>query len=135
MRIGVLTEGFGWPELSEEDVDDAVRGAARVFGELGAVVEEVSLPMHRDGIHIWNGNAIEGATALMVGGNSMGTNWEGRYTTSLLDAYARVRITRADDLSETIKLIMLTGRYMHDQLPQPLLCQSPEPLPQAHKGL
>lgn len=112
MRIGILTEGFGWPGLSEEDVDEAVREASRTFAELGAEVEEVSVPLHRDGIHIWNAIAIEGATALMVDGNSMGNNWEGHYTTSLLDAYARGRITRAEDLSETVKLTMLTGRYM-----------------------
>jgi amidase len=93
-------------------VDEAVREASRAFAGLGAEVSEVSVPMHRDGIHIWNAIAIEGATALMVDGNSMGTNWKGHYTTSLLDAYARGRITRANDLSETVKLTMLTGRYM-----------------------
>jgi amidase len=112
MKIGVLAEGFGWPDLSEEDVDDAVQEASRTFAELGAEVSEVSVPMHRDGIHIWNVIAIEGATALMVDGNSMGTNWKGHYTTSLLDAYARGRITRANDLPETVKLTALTGRYM-----------------------
>jgi amidase len=114
MKIGVLTEGFGWPDLSEEDVDEAVREASRTFAEIGAEVSEVSVPMHRDGIHIWNAIAIEGATALMVDGNSMGTNWKGHYTTSLLDAYARGRLTRPNDLSETVKLTMLTGRYMQE---------------------
>jgi amidase len=115
IKIGVLTEGFGWPDLSEEDVDETVREASRTFGDLGAEVSEVNVPMHRDGIHIWNAIAIEGATALMVDGNSMGTNWKGHYTTSLLDAYARGRLTRANDLSETVKLTMLTGRYMAER--------------------
>ena len=52
---------------------------------------------------------------LMVRGNSMGTNWKGHYSTSLLDAYARGRITRADDLSDTVKLVMLLGQYMQDR--------------------
>ena len=115
MRIGILSEGFGWPGLSEEDVDASVRKTAGIFGELGAEVGEVSVPLHRDGIHIWNGIAIEGATALMVDGNSMGTNWKGQYNTSLLDAYARGRITRANDLAETVKLTMLVGRYMQER--------------------
>ena len=51
----------------------------------------------------------------MVDGNSMGTNWKGHCTTSLLDAYARGRITRANDLSETVNLAMLTGRYMQQR--------------------
>lgn len=114
LKIAVVTEGFGWEGLSEEDVDEAVRGAAQRFVGLGLTVDEVSIPMHRDGIHIWNGIAIEGANALMIKGNSMGTNWEGYYNTSLLDAFARGRLTRANDLSETTKLVMLTGQYMED---------------------
>jgi amidase len=51
---------------------------------------------------------------LMVYGNSMGTNWKGHYSVSLLDAYARGRLTRADDLSETVKLVILVGQYMQD---------------------
>jgi amidase len=112
LRIGVVTEGFGWPGLSEDDVDEAVREAADALKGLGAEVSEVSIPLHRDGIHIWNGIAIEGATELMVRGNGMGTNWEGHYSTSLLDAYGRGRLTRADDLSETVKLTVLMGEYM-----------------------
>ncbi len=52
---------------------------------------------------------------LMVRGNSMGTNWKGHYSTSLLNAYARGRITRADDLSDTVKLVVLLGQYMQDR--------------------
>jgi amidase len=77
-------------------------------------VSEVSIPLHRDGIHIWNAIAVEGATALMVVGNSMGTNWKGHYTTSLLDFYGRSRRVRANDLSETVKLVILLGQYMQD---------------------
>ncbi|MGR8920971.1 MAG: amidase, partial [Gammaproteobacteria bacterium] len=115
LKIGVVTEGFGWEGLSEEDVDDCVLKAAESYRSLGATVEDVSIPMHRDGVHIWNAIAIEGANALMVKGNSMGTNWEGYYNTSLLDAFARGRLTRPDDLSETTKLVMLMGQYMEDR--------------------
>jgi amidase len=114
LRIGVVDEGFGWPGLSEEDVDVVVREAAHKYSSLGVEVRDMSVPWHRDGIHIWRAIATEGATMLMVAGNSMGTNWKGHYTTSLLDAYARGRITRANDLSETVKLVLLTGQYMQD---------------------
>src|SRR5436305_8901665 len=115
LRIGIVTEGFAWPGLSEKDVDELVEASARRFSELGAQVSPISIPLHRDGIHIWNGIAVEGATMLMVRGNSMGTNWKGHYSTSLLDAYARGRITRADDLSDTVKLVVLLGQYMQDR--------------------
>lgn len=115
LKIGVVSEGFGLPDLSEDDVDETVRSAANVLKEQGAEVEEVSIPLHLDGIHIWNAIAIEGATELMVRGNAMGTNWKGHYSTSLLDVYARGRLARADDLSETVKLTMLMGQYMRDK--------------------
>jgi amidase len=52
---------------------------------------------------------------LMVQGNGMGTNWKGHYTTDLLDVYASGRLTRADDLSETVKVVMLLGQYLQEQ--------------------
>jgi len=114
LRIGIVSEGFDWPGLSEQDVDELVQASARRFSELGAQVSTISITLHRDGVHIWNGIAVEGATLVMVRGNSMGTNWKGHYSTSLLDAYARGRITRADDLSDTVKLVVLLGQYMQD---------------------
>src|SRR6184192_3769583 len=113
VRIGIVKEGFGWPN-SEPDVDKMVRDAGARLTRAGAAVTEVSVPMHRDGIHIWNAIAVEGATMLMVAGNSMGTNWKGHYTTSLLDFYGRSRRARANDLSETVKLVILLGQYMQD---------------------
>ena len=115
LRVGVVAEGFGWPELSEADVDASVRSAADALAQLGAEVTPVSIPWHRDGRHIWNAIAIEGATLLMVLGNSMGSNWKGHYTTSLLDAYARGRRARVNDFPETVKNVMLLGRYMQDR--------------------
>ena len=87
LHLALVREGFDVPGLSEPDVDAAVRTAARAYDTLGAQVSEVSIPWHRDGLHLWNAIAIEGATALMVAGEGMGTNWKGRYTTGLLTAF------------------------------------------------
>ena len=114
MKIGVVKEGFGWEGLSEEGVDETVLQASTKFSKLGVQIENISVPMHRDGIHIWNAIAIEGATSLMIKGNGMGTNWKGKYNTGLLDAFSKGRLTRPNDLSETTKLVMLTGQYMTD---------------------
>ncbi|HLZ56423.1 MAG TPA: amidase [Ktedonosporobacter sp.] len=114
LRFGIVSEGFGWPGLSESDIDAMVQAAARRFPDLGGSVSTISIPMHRDGVHIWNAIGIEGPAMLMVRGNSMGTNWKGHYSTSLLDAYARGRLTRADDLSDTVKMVLLLGQYMQD---------------------
>src|SRR5690606_10376065 len=66
LRIAIVKEGFGWPGVSEADVDDAVRRAADTLAKLGAAVTEVSIPLHREGVHLWNAIALEGATAQMV---------------------------------------------------------------------
>src|SRR5262249_27009525 len=105
LRLGLRPQGFGRPGASEPDGAARVTEAAQAFTRLGAEVKRVSIPWHRDGRHVWSAIATEGATMLMVLGNSMGTNWKGHYTTSLLDAYARGRLTRANDLSETVKMV------------------------------
>jgi hypothetical protein len=46
----------------------------------------------------------------MMLGNGMGTGWEGLYTTSLLEYHSNWR-TRADELSDTLKISMLIGQY------------------------
>ena len=115
LRLAIVGEGFGWEGLSEEDVDAMVADAARSFGEIGATVADVSIPWHRDGPAVWQPIANEGATRLMVEGNSMGTNWKGHYLTGLLDVYARGRISRADDLSDSTKLTVLYGHYMQQR--------------------
>src|SRR6516225_8892540 len=113
LRIGIVKEGFGLSN-SEPDVDMTVRQAAQSLSRAGAELTDLSIPLHRDGIHIWNAIAVEGATMFMVAGNSMGTNWKGQYITSLLDFYGRSRRVRANDLSDTVKLVILLGQYMQD---------------------
>ena len=38
LRLGIVQEGFGWPGLSEKDVDESVMQAAQKFTHLGAEV-------------------------------------------------------------------------------------------------
>jgi amidase len=108
--IGVVTEGFGHPH-SQADVDQAVRAAAARFKQLGAIVEEVSIPMHRLGMAIWAVIAIEGTFEQMMRGNALGSNWRGLYVTSMLDAHRRWR-EQADKLSEILKLGTLAGQHL-----------------------
>lgn len=110
LRIGVVREGFGRPE-SEPDVDAKVRQAADRLRDLGARVEDVSVPMHLDGPAIWTPIALEGLTDTMMHGNGFGTGWEGLYVTSLLDHHANWR-SRADELSKTLKISMFVGEFM-----------------------
>jgi amidase len=64
-------------------------------------------------VHIWTAIIADGATELMIKGNGAGTNWQGAYTTSLIEAFARGWRSRPDDLSDTVKLVLFVGEYMH----------------------
>jgi amidase len=115
IKVGVVKEGFGWEGISEEDVDHIVRESANSLTKSDAEVEEVSIPIHRDGIHIWSAVAAEGGTSLMIRGNGMGTNWKGYYNTRLLDIYGQGRRSSANDFPDTVKKVLLQGAYMQDK--------------------
>ncbi|HSU06409.1 MAG TPA: amidase [Acetobacteraceae bacterium] len=110
LKIALVKEGFGRPE-SDKAVDRAVRDAAAALGRSGATVEEVSVPMHIAGYDIWSAIIVEGSAALMINGNGFGTNWDGHYVTSLLDAYARGWRSRPHDMAETVKTVLFFGEY------------------------
>ena len=110
LRLAVVREGFGIAGLSEADVDEAVRDAADAFERLGAKVEEVSIPWHRDAMAVWNAIAVE-ATAIMVAGESMARGAKAT-TTGLVDAFGEGRRAKGDRLSETVKLTVLAGQWM-----------------------
>jgi amidase len=112
LRIAVVREGFARPE-SEEVTDGKVRDAIDRLREAGASVNEVSIPMHLDGFHIWTAIIVEGSTELMIKGDGFGYSWNGHYVTSLRDAYARGWRSRPNDMSETVKMVLLLGEYMH----------------------
>ena len=112
MKIAVMKEGFTHP-VSNPATDEKVRAATIDFRALGATVEDVSIPMHYDGPHIWTGIILEGAAEMMIKGYAMGNNWYGYYATSLQEAFARGWRSRPDDVSETVKLVLILGEYMH----------------------
>lgn len=109
LRIGVVAEGFGLAN-SQADVDAKVRAAAQRLAELGATVDEISIPLHAAGLAIWLPIAAEGGTQQMMKGNSHGFNWRGLYVTSMVDHHAGWR-ARADELSDTLKITMILGEY------------------------
>lgn len=111
LKIAVVKEGFGRPE-SEAAVDRKVRAAVQKLASLGAKTKQVSIPMHIDGLHIWNTIIVQGLTQMMIKLNGFGVNWEGHYVTSLQDAYARSWRARPDDFSETTKLVLILGEFL-----------------------
>jgi amidase len=114
MRVGVVAEGFG-RDNSEAAVDATVRAAVETLAGAGLSAEDVSIPWHLHGTRVWDVIATEGATAQMVDGNGYGMNWQGRYDPDLIDYYGGRWRSDPAAFSETVKLVVLAGRYAIDR--------------------
>lgn len=112
LRIGVLKQGFGHPE-SDPEVDRIARDAIDSLRAVGATVSDISIPMHYEGPHIWSGIILEGAAEMMLKGYGVGNNIAAYYPLSLQEAFARGMSSRLNDASETVKLVLLLGEYLH----------------------
>jgi amidase len=110
LRIGVVTEGFGHANSAAE-VDDAVRAGVDTLVGAGLTAEEVSIPWHLHGTKVWDVIATEGAAAQMVDANGYGRNWQGLYDPELIEFYGAKWRDDATQFSETVKLVLLAGRY------------------------
>jgi amidase len=110
LRVGVVGEGFG-TAVSDPNVDDAVRAAVDVLRSAGLAAADVSIPWHTDAMHVWSVIASEGAAYQMLDGNAYGMNVEDFYDPELIAHYARGRREHGHDLSRTVQLVGLSGRY------------------------
>ena len=113
VTVGVLAEGFGHEE-SEEGVDVTVREAIDDLALAGAEVTEVSVPMHLDGLAVWNAIVME-ETAALVRDEGVGRYGKGYYDTQFANAFGRARRAQADDYLSTVKLTLILGEYMSEQ--------------------
>ena len=108
-----MSEGFGL-EVSEADVDEAVRKALGVFSNMGALTQETSVPGHREASGIVWGLVAEGAAAL-IRSNGMGYHWQGLYNPGLAETLGKFRRAQANDFPPTVKLILLIGTYVSER--------------------
>src|SRR6476661_6468059 len=114
LRVGVVSEGFGHPN-SEPGVDAAVRASVDVLRSAGLTAEDVSMPWHTHGARGWEVIATEGTTAQMVDGNGYGMNWKGLYDPEVMEYYGTRWRADPSQFSETVKLVLLTGRHAIDR--------------------
>ncbi|WP_027929238.1 amidase [Amycolatopsis thermoflava] len=110
LRIGVVSEGFG-TAVSDPAIDESVLAAVDGLRSAGLAAERVSIPWHTNAMHVWNVIATEGAAYQMIDGNAFGMNVEDFYDPELITHFARQRGSHAAQLSSTVKLVGLSGRY------------------------
>lgn len=113
LRLGILREGFTHPG-AQEDVNAAVRKAASQLQRLGAKVEEVSLPEHREAWQFLWPIALEGM-ATLARGNLQGRHHAGRYDAGLADFFGVARLKQPVTQAITVKLVLSAGEYLHER--------------------
>lgn len=112
LRVGVLKEGFGWPD-SDPEYDAEVKAAAEAFEEMGATVESISIPWHRNVGGILMSILTEGLAALVFHGRGIGSNFKGWYGTSVAEMVGtNLRAGRGFQLSHSVKLWALLGEHL-----------------------
>jgi amidase len=113
MRIGLLVEGFG-RDGGMPEVDVAVRKLAGRLADRGAVISEVSVPMHGPAVSVWAAIAIEGTAMLAMRDNGVGIGHPDRTVLSMIAAHAGWR-HKSDMLSEPLKAGLIAGHYLHER--------------------
>ena len=113
LKIGVIKEGFGHAG-GDPDVDPAVRKAIDVLAQLGADVNEVSIPMHLQCGAIWGGIGPEAFAVDMVYAKGATTGLKGLYDPSLLSHLADWQ-ARANTLDPGVKVDLLLGLHLHEK--------------------
>ena len=114
LRIGVLREGFGTPG-AEADVDAMVRSAAGRLADAGAVVEEVSVPMHAQGGSIMITSTLDGMLSTFTDLGPLGPNPRGHALLGAIRFYQKVRRARANDMSVSVKTLLLCAQVMRNR--------------------
>tara|TARA_A100001037_G_scaffold229041_1_gene207158 strand:+ start:345 stop:1859 length:1515 start_codon:yes stop_codon:yes gene_type:complete len=110
LKLGVLEEGFAH-DNSEPDVDDCVRQAIARFESLGANVEQISLPMHKQAQSIAMPILNYGIVKTMFEGDGFGGGRDDLYLTSLMD-WQRKQRGSTNEFSDNAKLWALLGNYV-----------------------
>jgi len=113
MRIGLLKESFELPCV-EPRMTEKVKEAAARFKQLGAIVEEVSIPMHLLAPTLWGGMR-QGMAEQSVLSNQVGRR--GVYLTDLPGKIAPLTQERWDKFSPISQNLLLNNVYLRQHYP------------------
>ena len=112
LRIGVLEEGFG-TEGSEPDVDEKVREGARRLAELGATVNEASVPLHALGAAVGFAR-LPIVLELMFQTDGFNLGRQDPVELGFIEAQRRWR-DHADELAPNLKLLLLMSQFVKEK--------------------
>jgi len=113
LTIAVVREGFEDPQ-ADPHVIAQVRAAARLFEQLGARLEEVSIPLHALAGAVCGPITVDGTINTMLEGNGFGNGRSDLYVISAMD-FLRAARQQRQQLAEPVKLVALLGMYVNQQ--------------------
>ncbi len=113
LRIGVVGEGFDWPEMNEDVRQCVIRAIARLAA-CGAETEGVSIPLHATGRAFGAPIEIEGLFSQVFQANGIGAQGRGPYSASLMAAQDGWH-GQADSLHDLVKVALLVGGFVKQQ--------------------
>lgn len=114
IKVGILREGF---DGCEEEVVTAVKTAIVAMKESGAFTsfQEVSIPMHSEGGHIWSAIGIQGVGDQMIGGAAAGIATSGAQSWQLSEKLWQGLRSTGPSLSHNVKFINLMAAFVQEQ--------------------
>lgn len=111
MRVGVVTEGFDSPD-AEAAVTTSVRSAADSLRAAGAVVEDVSIPLHNVGPALWTAIAIEGMAETVTRNQGFAFGRDDHYPTDMM-GHLFDRRDRVGGRPANVALFTMVGHYVN----------------------
>ncbi|WP_170837763.1 amidase family protein [Streptomyces sp. TP-A0874] len=115
LRVGLLAEGFGWPDRSDHRVDQRVREAAGALDSLGMVVAgELSAPLHRHGRDIHLPISLEGGLTTVFESRLQGNNHTDPYHPLFGAVFGTALAERPEDLPVGGALALLGATVLRE---------------------
>ena len=111
LRIGVVREGFARPESSAAS-DAVVRRALQAMAGAGAVVEDISIPWHRDGYDVTTALVMEGSAQFLFGQNAVGFGLNGHHPSALAARWTEAWRQHPERLPDIGKFALLFGAFL-----------------------
>ena len=114
LRIAVIEDGFDHPR-SQPESDAVVRAACARFGELGAAVETIAFPLHREAAVMYMPALAEGLAREMMLQGGVFYGLPGLYVRGALER-CNGWTERAHELPPTVRAFTLLGAWYMETL-------------------
>ena len=113
LRLGLLKEGFAACTPEVLAVANAAVDALRASNRFAAI-DQVSVPTHDDGAHIWSVIALQGTPAQMMNGAMSGMGQSGDLSWEVSEKLWQGLQAHGPALSHNVKFINMLGTYVHE---------------------